>query len=65
MSAMKLIDGFDYRIPGPVSHPRAEWVRMLREAIAHGGFRRAEWKETFAHGKDGLLLFEVYAIVPA
>lgn len=61
----RVIPGFDYRTQKPAQRTRAEWREDLRAVIKAGGQRRAENGETFAHGKDGLIVFEVYAILPA
>lgn len=60
-----LIPGFDYRMNVPIELTRADWRTRLRVVIANGGYRATEKGETFAHGKDGRLVFEVYAIIPA
>ena len=63
MTSPRLVAGFDYKFGKPLSHTMPEWRVRLRDVVKAGGFRRVENGETFAHGKDGLLLFEVYARV--
>lgn len=58
-----IIDGFDYRIDKPVKLTRSEWRNHLRAIVHAGGFRRVEHGETFGHGKDGRIAFEIYANV--
>lgn len=64
MARGQLIDGFDYRTGQAVQKSRADWRDALAQVVNAGGRRRVDGGETFAHGKDGLLLFEVYAVVP-
>lgn len=55
------IQGFDYIAQRPTAHSRQEWAFLLQQAFR----RRVEHGETFAHDEHGLLLFEVYANIPA
>lgn len=55
------VDGFDYRKGKPMARTRPEWRDELLAVIKAGGFRRVENGETFAHDKNGTLLFEAYA----
>lgn len=59
-TSKKLISGFDYQNGCAVEFTKSEWVITIEKAIMHGGFRRVENGETFLHGKDGLLICEVY-----
>lgn len=61
----KPVKGFDYRLGREVEHERAEWRRQMAAVVGAGGFRRAEFRETFAHNAKGELLFEVYTVLPA
>lgn len=61
----------DRKIKGAIYSPyrqieqtRAEWQRLMSDAIAAGGKRRAEGGETFIHGNGGHLVGEIYEIVP-
>lgn len=58
------VTGFDYRAGVEVKRTRSEWSGELRQVVAAGGRRRVEDEETFAHGPDGKLVFEVYGNVP-
>jgi hypothetical protein len=62
----KAMKGFDYRTGTDIEQDttvlRAELARVVRE---EGGSRRVENSETFVHGRDGKLLFEVYGYLPA
>lgn len=62
---MKTIDGYCYASGKAMSLTRAEWRERLRSVLKLGGFRRAEHGETFAHDSKGIIVFEVYAIIPA
>lgn len=64
MSKNKL-QGFDYRAGATTERPRRDWRDDLAQAVSAGGYRRVEHGETFVHGPDGRLLFEVYAALPA
>jgi len=57
------MDGFDYRTGQGVRHPIAVWREHMRTVLEARGFRRAEHGETFAHGSDGKIVFEVYSNV--
>lgn len=58
------IPGFDYRLQRPVAMTRRAWLDQLRAVLKAGGRRRVDAGETFAHGRDALLVFEVYAVLP-
>jgi len=61
----KQLEGFDYREQRIVHRTRAEWRAALLDVVKRGGYRRCEHGETFAHGADGRVVFEVYAYIPA
>lgn len=63
MSRIAKLTGFDYRVEREVERTTAEWRAELLEIVKSGGFRRQENGETFAHGKDGRIVFEVYGSV--
>lgn len=65
MTRNKYLPGFDYRAGTAVTLTRGEWRERLGRCVASGGFRRVEHGETFGHGADGLVVFEVYANLPA
>lgn len=65
MKGKRLIPGFDEIIQKPVEKTRAEWQALIAQTIAAGGRRRFEKGETFIHGRDALLIAEIYANVPA
>jgi hypothetical protein len=61
----------DRKIKGAIYNPyrqieqtRADWQRLMSDAIAAGGRRRAEGGETFIHGAGGHLIGEIWEIVP-
>jgi hypothetical protein len=61
----------DRKIKGAIYSPyrqieqtRAEWQRLMGEAVAAGGRRRAEGGETFIHAVGGLMVAEIWEIVP-
>ena len=56
----KTLAGFDYALGKPVSRSTAEWRQKLRELVSHGGRRRHEHGETYGHGRDSLIEFEIY-----
>ncbi len=60
----KSVDGFDYILGTKVKKTVEEWKSAMAAVIAAGGFRRTESGETFGHGKDSTIVFEVYAIIP-
>lgn len=62
----KLIEGFDYTGTNPVQrgYTVKEFQSLMREAVKAGAKRRAEDGDTFVHGKDGRILYEIYTIVP-
>lgn len=59
------IEGALYEPYRQIKQTRAEWQRLISDVLAAGGKRRAEAGETFIHGKGGLLVAEIYEIVPA
>ena len=59
-----MVKGFDYVRQRAVDYSRKEWIQQLAALKARGGFRRHEKGETFGHGPDGLIQFEVYANIP-
>lgn len=63
-TTMKL-NGFDYRSGTECAQDSREWRGQMAEALANGGFRRVENGETFVHGSDGTIQFEVYGYLPA
>ena len=65
MSSKKKIPGFDEITRQPVERTRAEWQALIAKTIAAGGRRRFEKGETFIHGRDALLIAEIFANVPA
>lgn len=62
---MSTVKGFDYRTGLEREAPLREWRAEVTDAVVHGARRRVENNETFVHGRDGTLLFEVYANVSA
>lgn len=56
----KLIPGFDYSKGKQVEFTKVDWVNLIEKIIIHGGFRRVENGETFLHGKDGIMICEIY-----
>ena len=62
---MKGIKGYCYASGKAMELTRAEWRARLQEVLKLGGFRRAEGGETFAHDSKGIIVFEVYTILPA
>jgi hypothetical protein len=60
---MSQLKGFSYVTHQPMSLTLTQWRGMLSELVAAGGRRRVENGETFGHGKDGLIQFEVYGNV--
>jgi hypothetical protein len=58
------IKGALYEPYRQIEQTRAEWQRLMSDVTAAGGNRRAEGGETFIHGHGGLLVAEIYEIVP-
>src|ERR1700678_118260 len=58
------IKGAIYAPYRQIEQTRAEWQRLLTDTIAEGGHRRAEGGETFIHAPGGILVAEIYEIVP-
>lgn len=61
----------DRKIKGAIYSPyrqieqtRAEWQRLMSDVVAEGGRRRAEGGETFIQASGGILVAEIYEIVP-
>ena len=63
-TAKKRLGGFDYRLAQSVERTTPEWGEELRTVLKNGGRRRHEEGETFAHGPDGRIVFEVYGYLP-
>lgn len=61
----KLIPGYDYTTQKPIEASRTEWQQRIAAAIKAGGRRRFEKGETYIHGRDALLIAEIYANVRA
>ena len=55
--------GFDYVLGKPVERTNREWRELLRQLVAQGGRRRHEHGETYGHGRDSLIRFEIYGKV--
>lgn len=55
--------GFHYVLQKEMDLPPKEWRTMLQDIVQKGGRRRNEAGETFAHGADSLLVFEVYGTI--
>jgi hypothetical protein len=55
--------GFDYTKGTDVDQSVALWRAQMKEVLDEKGFRRVENGETFAHGRDGKIVFEVYGNV--
>jgi hypothetical protein len=58
------IKGFDYRTGLEVQKLSRAWRADMIAVVAEGGYRRVENGETFVHGKDGRIAFEVYGYLP-
>jgi hypothetical protein len=58
------IHGAIYAPYRQIEQTRAEWQRLLADTITEGGHRRAEGGETFIHASGGVLIAEIYEIVP-
>jgi len=59
----KLIKGFDYLKQKPVELTKKEWQEFMKGAVAGGGFRRGENKETFIHGNNSRIIAEIYEVI--
>lgn len=57
--------GFNYTTQADFDLPVAKLREELQEIVDNGGFRRVENGETFAHGKDGRIIWEAYGNVAA
>jgi hypothetical protein len=55
--------GFDYRTQQEFDRTVAVLRAELVTIITAGGFRRIEDGETYAHGRDGQILWEAYGHV--
>jgi hypothetical protein len=59
-----VLKGFDYKTTNkPCQYTLAEWQDILAKVLKAGGRRRAEFGETFLHGPDGILQYEIYATI--
>jgi len=57
------MNGFDYHNGKAISQSVSQWRTQLLAVLSAGGFRRMEHGETFAHGADGKIAFEIYGRV--
>jgi hypothetical protein len=55
--------GFNYTTQAEFDLPVATLREELQTIVDGGGFRRVENGETFAHGSDGLIIWEAYGNV--
>lgn len=57
--------GFNYATQAAFDLSVAQLREELQGIVDNGGFRRVENGETFAHGSDGVIIWEAYGNVPA
>lgn len=57
--------GFNYTTEAAFDLPVEQLSDELHTIVANGGHRRVEDGETFAHGRDGRIIWEAYGNVPA
>lgn len=55
--------GFNYTTQADFDLPVGKLREELQHIVDNGGFRRHENAETFAHGKDGVIIWEAYGNV--
>lgn len=55
--------GFNYTTSAEFDLPVSQLREELQGIVDNGGFRRVENGETFAHGRDGLIIWEAYGNV--
>ena len=62
----RVFKGYRYTHPsGPVAMTRTEWQALMVTHLSNGGRRRVEEGETMIHARDGLMVAEIYANIPA
>ena len=55
--------GFNYTTSAEFDLPVAKLREELQSIVNNGGFRRVENGETFAHGSNGVIIWEAYGNV--
>lgn len=65
--AANLVNGWNYtgRNPQLCALSRDEWRSLTLQILAAGGKRRVEDGETFLYARDGVMLYEAWANIPA
>lgn len=59
-----MIDGYSYVTYEGFAASITRWQEIQSKCLAAGGSRRTQGGETFLRGKNGILQYEIYAVIP-